>query len=159
MAINKEFIVILIVLLGLFIANNLISISEQKMNKKILLIGIDALDPKIIDKLMEEGKLPNFKRLKEMGSYSRLETTIPPETPVAWSAAATGTNPGKYGVFDFIGRDPKTYLPKLNLAEETQTITGTKYQSALKGTPFWRMTSNANILTTVIRWPATFPKT
>lgn len=127
------------------------------MGKKVLVIGIDALDPKVMDKLMSEGKLPNFKKLRETGSYSELETTIPPETPVAWSAAATGGNPGRYGIFDFVNRDPNTYLPKLNLAEESRGMLGTSYKSAMKGIPFWRITSQNGIPTTVIRWPVTFP--
>ena len=152
-----QFVVIAVMLaLVIFIASNLILISGP-MKVKVLLIGIDALDPKIMEKLMEQGKLPNFKKLKDNGSYSRLQTTVPPESPVAWSAAATGTNSGKYDIFDFVGRDPGTYLPKLTLAEEKQTITGTKYKSGLKGKPFWKMTSEAGIPTTVIRWPVTFP--
>lgn len=125
--------------------------------KKLLLIGIDSLDPKIIEKLMEEGKLPNFKKLKESGSYEMLDTTTPPETPVAWSAAATGSNPGKYNIYDFINRDKETYLPKLNLAEEKRGILKTNYDCAMKGVPFWSLTSEAGIPTTVMRWPVTFP--
>ncbi len=134
------------------------NINAYKMNKKkVVIIGIDAFDPKVMDKLMGEGRLPNFKRLGETGSYSRLETTMPPETPVAWSAAATGSNPGKYGLYDFISRNPETYTPQLNLAHEKQGPFGTQYESSLKGVPFWRITSDAGISTTVIRWPVTFP--
>ncbi len=132
-------------------------VGMKNTEKKVILIGIDALDPRIMEKLMGEGKLPNFKRLAEMGSYSRLETTIPPETPVAWSAAATGSNPGKYGIFDFIRRDPTTYFLHLSLTNERKTPFGTKYESAMKGLPFWRITSEHGIGTVVIRWPVTFP--
>jgi len=125
--------------------------------KKVLVIGIDAMDPKVVEKMVADGKLPNFKKLKESGDYSRLETTIPPESPVAWSAAATGSNPGKYGIFDYVGRDTATYLPKLSLAEQSKGLLGTTYKSAMKGIPFWRITSEGGIPTTVIRWPATFP--
>ena len=87
---------------------------EEKMVKsrydKILLIGIDAMDPKVTDKLMSEGMLPNFLRLKEIGSFSKLSTVLPAESPVAWTTIATGTNPGKHGLFDFIARNPENYL-------------------------------------------------
>lgn len=154
---NSKFLLIttLIIIVGYVI--NTSNLSGEKQTMKIILVGIDAMDPKIVEKLMNEGKLPNFKKLEDAGGYSQLETTIPPESPVAWSAAATGVNPGKYGIFDFIGRDPKTYLPKLNLAEEVKGLTGTKYKSAMRGIPFWRITSDAGIPTTVIRWPVTFP--
>ncbi len=125
--------------------------------KKVLVIGIDALEPKIVERLWEEGKMQNFRKLSEEGDFSRLQVTIPPETPVSWSAAATGLNPGGYGLFDFINRNPKTYLPKLNLARAKEGALGISYESALGGTPFWRITSNAGIATTVIRWPVSFP--
>jgi len=127
------------------------------MESKTILIGIDAMDPKVTEKLMSQGKLPNFERLQQMGYYSPLETTMPPESPVAWTAAATGTNPGKYGVYDFVGRDSQSYLPKLMLFEEEQGFTGTKYKSAIKSPPFWKLTSDEKIKTTNIRWPVTFP--
>lgn len=142
---------------GIYFLTNISSIGEKVVGKKVLLVGIDAFDPNIVDRLIAEGKLPNFQRVKVMGSYSRLETTVPPESPVAWTAIATGSNPGKYGIFDFINRNPKNYLPKISLAEEKQGLLSTKYESAIRGTPFWRITSNANIPTTVIRWPVTFP--
>ncbi len=124
----------------------------MKMKTKLVLIGIDAMDPVIVDELIDD--LPNFQSLM---TYSRLGTTIPPETPVAWSAASSGTNPGKYGIFDFISRDPHTYLPRLSLAIESPGLIKTKYASAMRGEPFWRILSRHNISSSVIRWPVTFP--
>jgi predicted AlkP superfamily phosphohydrolase/phosphomutase len=121
------------------------------MGAKVLVIGIDAMDPKIVEAIIE--KLPNFKRLE----YARLETTTPPETPVAWSAASTGSNPGRYGIFDFMRRDTESYLPKLNLAIEKPGVVKTEYQCAMMGTPFWRVLTKKGIPSTVIRWPVTFP--
>lgn len=119
---------------------------------KVLIIGIDAFDPKLVRKLMD--KLPNFRLLE---TFKELQTTIPPETPVAWSAAATGLNPGGYGIFDFINRDLQTYLPKLNLVTEKPGIIKTEYSCAMKGDPFWRILNKNNIKSTIIRWPVTFP--
>ena len=150
-------LVVVVVFFSFIVVNNLEDGGERQMKGKVLLIGIDAIDPNIAERLMSEGRMPNFSKLREDGGYSRLGTTKPPETPVAWSAAATGSNPGKYGIFDFIGRRKETYLPKLNLVEESMGMFGTKYSSALKGTPFWRITSGKGIPTTVIRWPLTFP--
>lgn len=143
---------ILVLLLLIIFSNR----SSMSMNK-VLIIGIDAMDPEMAERLMSEGKLPNFARLKEIGSFERLATTTPPESPVAWSAAATGSNPGKFGIYDFIGRDPKTYIPRLNLANQKGGIFSSSYESALRGKPFWKITSGAGVPTTVIRWPATFP--
>jgi len=128
-----------------------------KNSNKVVVIGMDALDPKIIDRLIGAGRLPNFRRLKETGSYSTLQTTIPPETPVAWSVAATGTDPGNTNIFDYINRDPETYVPHLSIIEEKSGFLKTGYVTPMKGVPFWRITSRAGIPTTVMRWPVTFP--
>ncbi len=164
MKLNKNVgmaVIVLVILAGAFFLYNGYTTPAKKMTaNKVLIIGIDGTDPKVMQKLMDDGKLPNFKKLSEQGSFTSLETTIPPETPVAWSAAATGTNPGKYGLFDFLSRDPKTYLPQLHLAEEKQGAIGSigsVFENAMKGTPFWRITSAEGIPTTVIRWPVTFP--
>jgi predicted AlkP superfamily phosphohydrolase/phosphomutase len=121
------------------------------VKNKVLVVGIDAMDPKIFNKLKE--KLPNFNKL----NYSKLKTSIPPETPVAWSAASTGTNPGKYGIYDFVNRNPENYRPKLNLAIESKGIVKTEYKSAMQGKPFWRILSENDINSVILRWPITFP--
>lgn len=130
---------------------------EDVKYTKILLIGIDGMDPRIVNKLMNEGKLPNFKKLEEMGAYTNLGTSLPPHSPVAWTTIATGTNPGKHNIFDFIRRDTVRQLPELSLAKSKSGIGGTDYESYVKTDPFWRITSEAGISTTIIRWPVSFP--
>ncbi|MEF8836166.1 MAG: alkaline phosphatase family protein [Candidatus Thermoplasmatota archaeon] len=73
------------------------------MKKKLLIIGLDGVPWRILDKMIEENVTPNLKKLKEKGAYGELETTIPPLTPAAWSSIQTGVNPGKHGVFSFQG--------------------------------------------------------
>ena len=75
---------------------------ENAPYQKVILIGIDGTDPKVIDQLMEAGDLPNFLKLKQIGSYHRLRTSNPAESPVAWTSIATGMNPGTHNIFDFI---------------------------------------------------------
>lgn len=133
------------------------SMGGKQLYKNVLLLGIDGMDPNIVSKLMEEGKLPNFKRLSETGSFLLLNTSYPPVSPVAWTTLATGSNPGKHGIFDFITRDPATYLPQLTMLKSVSGITGTRYVSPIKTEPFWRLTSRVGIPTTVVRWPVTFP--
>ena len=125
--------------------------------EKVLVIGIDGMDPNVTGRLMAEGRLPNFKRLSESGAYMALETSTPPHSPVAWTSIATGSNPGKHNIFDFIRRNEKTRMPELSLAKTKSGLSGTSYESYVKATPFWRTTSAAGVKTTVIRWPVTFP--
>ena len=72
---------------------------------KLIFLGLDGLDPAVTEKLLAEGKLPNLARLRDSGSYRRLRTTYPALSPVAWSTFATGVNPGKHNIFDFLNRD------------------------------------------------------
>jgi predicted AlkP superfamily phosphohydrolase/phosphomutase len=78
---------------------------------------------------------------------------------VAWSTFATGVNPGGHGVFDFLRRDPRTYLPELALSgyERGSAFTGPKAVNRRKGTPVWNILSSAGIASTIIRCPCTFP--
>lgn len=131
-------------------------IGDSKYNK-VLVIGIDGMDPQITRQLLAEGKLPNFKKLAETGTFTELKTSNPPHSPVAWTSIATGTNPGKHNIFDFIRRDPQTYMPELSLAKSASGIGGTNYESYVKSDPFWRITSKLKIPTTIIRWPVSFP--
>lgn len=73
--------------------------------KKMLVLGCDGMDPKLVRRLIDEGRMPNFGRLEKQGGFKSLETSIPPQSPVAWSNFITGANPGVHGIFDFIHRD------------------------------------------------------
>ena len=110
--------------------------------------------------MMERGELPAFARLRREGFYSRLATTCPAQTPVAWSSFATGTNPGGHGVFDFISRDPATYLPDFALTrfeKPKNMFSPPRVRNQRRGVPFWQLLSDADIPASVIRCPCTFP--
>src|SRR5580658_109896 len=82
--------------------------------RKLIFIGFDGLDPRLTERLMSEGKLPNLVRLRESGGYRRLRTTFPALSPVAWSTFATGVNPARHNIFDFLNRSAKSYAPELS---------------------------------------------
>lgn len=65
--------------------------------KKVIVIGIDGSTFDIIFPLISMGKLPNLKRIINNGTYSILNSIIPPISPCAWSSFITGKNPGKHG--------------------------------------------------------------
>ncbi len=83
--------------------------------KKVVVLGYDALDPVLMQQFMDQGHLPNFKKLSEQGHYSKLETSYPPMSPSAWSTMVTGLNPGRTGITGFVGRRPGSYEPQLDL--------------------------------------------
>src|SRR5260370_42674105 len=61
--------------------------------RRVIFLGLDGLDPGLTERFMAEGKMPNLSQLKEQGSFHRLRTPFPPQSPVAWSTFATGVSP------------------------------------------------------------------
>lgn len=137
--------------------------------KKLVIIGLDGLEPTLVEKYMDQGKLPHLSELKKEGSYSRLETTIPSISPVAWSSFMTGCHPAKHNIFDFLSRDPKTYLPDLSSArigQPKRTLSLGKFRIPLskpeikglrKSVPFWKILGDNGIFSTILKIPITFP--
>ncbi len=136
---------------------------------RVIVLGMDGLDPDLVQKFIDADKLPNFKRLGEQGSFHRLSTTCPAVSPVAWSSFMTGVNPGKHNIFDFLSREPKTYLPDLSSArvgKQKRTIRLGRYRIPLgkpisrllrKSKPFWVILGENGIFSNIIRVPITFP--
>src|SRR5271154_6559554 len=112
----------LVCLLALCVAGCLCLLSCERAHgaansRKMIIIGVDGLDPDLLTKFMADGKMPNFARLAQEGSFRRLTTSIPPQSPVAWSNLITGLNAGGHGIFDFIHRDPKTLEPYFSTSQ------------------------------------------
>ncbi len=142
---------------------------SKPLIKRLIFLGLDGQDPKLTDRFMEKGLLPNFQKLKEKGTYSRLGTTFPSISPVAWSSFGTGTQPGKHNIFDFLDRDLRTYLPILSstrIGKLEKFLKLGKWRIPLhkpeitllrRSKPFWTLLGEANIWSTVLRVPITFP--
>ena len=129
------------------------SMAGHEQGKRLIIVALDGLSPKLIEPMMAAGKLPNFQRLKELGGYSQLGTTNPAESPVAWTSFATGRNPGKHGVYDFIRRNPSSYLPDLSLTR----LEGNKSLPVRRGKAFWQYGREAGVPMTILACPVTFP--
>jgi predicted AlkP superfamily phosphohydrolase/phosphomutase len=126
---------------------------------RVLVIGLDGLEPSLVEAMLDAGELPALAALRARGGYGRLATTFPAQTPVAWSSFATGTNPGGHGIFDFIRRDPATCLPDLSLNryEQKNAFTPPRAVNLRGGTPFWDLLGRAGVPSTVLRCPCTYP--
>lgn len=137
--------------------------------RRIVILGLDGLDHGLTTSLMEEGKLPNLARLREMGGFQSLSSTLPPISPVAWSSFQTGVNPGKHNIFDFLVPDEQSYRPKMSSVEirpsrrtfglgKWRWIIGSPEIRLLrKSRPFWSILSEYGIFSSIIRVPITFP--
>jgi predicted AlkP superfamily phosphohydrolase/phosphomutase len=71
---------------------------------KVFILGLDGITFDLLSPMIGEGILPNLSSLCSSGSSGPLRTIFPPVTGPAWLALATGLNPGKTGVFDYINR-------------------------------------------------------
>jgi predicted AlkP superfamily phosphohydrolase/phosphomutase len=141
--------------------------SNKTVGKKMIILGIDGMDPKFLEQHWDD--LPNLKKLADQGDFKRLATTIPPQSPVAWSSVITGMDPGGHGIFDFIHRDPFNRMPFSSMAETVapaSTVELGSYVIPLSsgevrlrraGTAFWKLLDDAGVAATVFRMPANFP--
>jgi predicted AlkP superfamily phosphohydrolase/phosphomutase len=126
----------------------------------VIVIGLDGLEPGIVEAMLSRGELPQLAKIRQSGCFTRLATTYPAQTPVAWSSFATGVNPGGHGIFDFISRDPLTYQPDAALSrfERARSLLAqARVVNQRKGVPVWQVLSQAGISSTILRCPCTFP--
>ncbi|MEA2624866.1 MAG: hypothetical protein QOD06_911 [Candidatus Binatota bacterium] len=142
---------------------------------RVLVLGFDGVDPILLDRFVAEGALPNFAKLARPGHYRRLATTVPPQSPVAWSTFITGLDPGGHGIYDFIHRDPNPagggaifpYLSTSRVEEDEWRLTFGKYalpslwggeaHLLRHGKAFWNVLEEHGVRATVVKIPANFP--
>lgn len=86
-------------------------------DRKVLMLGLDALVPNLIERFVEEGLMPNFKRLMEEGCFTRLLSSIPAQTPANWHTVATGAAPGTHSVVVWGAHRPTDPIPETHRAE------------------------------------------
>jgi predicted AlkP superfamily phosphohydrolase/phosphomutase len=138
----------------------------QKFQQKLVILGFDGMDPRLVQKWMDEGKLPNMKRLAARGSGVRtLGTTHSPESPTAWASFATGVNAGKHNIYDFLIRDTSSYLPDLGMVHFEPPrfilnyipVSKPVVQSIRGGTSFWVTAGKAGVRSSMLTVPVTFP--
>ena len=137
--------------------------------KRVVIIGLDGLEPTLTERFMDQGLLPNLASLRDRGSYMKLGTTCPPLSPVAWSSFSTGVNPGKHNIFDFIDRNPRDYRPRissvriepgrrsLRMGKFVLPLSKPSINSLRKSKPFWNVLGEAGVFSAVLRVPITFP--
>jgi predicted AlkP superfamily phosphohydrolase/phosphomutase len=140
--------------------------SPQKFQQKLVILGFDGMDPRLVQRWMDEGKLPNMKKLAtEGGGLHPLGTTHSPESPTAWASFATGVNAGKHNIYDFLVRDTRTYLPDLGMVKFEPPhfilnyipISRPDIRSIRGGTSFWVTAGRAGVRSSMLTVPVTYP--
>ncbi len=136
---------------------------------RVVVLGFDGMDYALTRRLLDEGKLPNLARLAEAGGFQALMTSVPPQSPVAWSEFITGLDAAGHGIFDFVHRDPATMLPYLSttrteppgrvvrLGRWQLPLSGGRVTLLRHGTPFWQVLEQRGVPAWIMRMPANFP--
>jgi predicted AlkP superfamily phosphohydrolase/phosphomutase len=109
--------------------------------------------------------MPAFKRVMSDGAMLPLETTVSPESPTAWASFATGVNPGKHNIYDFLVRNVQTYVPDLGMVRREPPafwfdwipVRRPKVFSTRGGTSFWVTAGQAGVRSSILTVPITFP--
>ncbi|HVI11159.1 MAG TPA: alkaline phosphatase family protein [Candidatus Binatia bacterium] len=92
-------------------------------DKKAFIISLDGATFDILLPFMEQGYLPNLKRLMNESLSAQLESVIPAVTAPAWTSFMTGKNPSKHGLFGFTQFDPADNRVKLTNARDIRSKT------------------------------------
>ena len=124
---------------------------------RTIIVGFDSFDPAIFEPLQQAGKMPNLSKFVEQGGYSRLEVCSPPQTEVSWTSIATGVDPGSHGIFDFVHRDPKTYIPYVSLLPTKQSALGEQFLRPYTTKTLFQEAADMGYPATALWWPALFP--
>ncbi|HET9369138.1 MAG TPA: alkaline phosphatase family protein [Vicinamibacterales bacterium] len=132
---------------------------------KLVILGFDGMDPDLLKTYIDAGQMPTFKQLIARGGLYPLATTVSPESPTAWASFATGGNPGKHNIYDFLVRDTETYAIDLGMVRrEPPTFlfdwiptSRPKVVSLRGGTSFWVTAGQAGVRSSILTVPITFP--
>jgi len=146
---------------------------EKQSDTRVVVFGVDGLDPEMLQERIDRGMLPNFKKLVESGAnFQSLQTSWPPQSPVAWSNFISGTNPGKHGLYDFIHVDRDSHnnygigssmvetdpvKMEMTLFGYDIPLMGGDIRSSRKSPAFWESMAAEGVPVYVHRMPASYP--
>lgn len=136
--------------------------------RKLVVFGVDGMDPALLRAYMREGRMPHLSALAERGGFIELGTSDPPQSPVAWSDFITGHDSSSHGIYDFVHRDPHSLEPYLSTSrvEPASTLeigpvvvplSSPEVRLLREGRTFWQDLEDAGVPATVVKVPANFP--
>ncbi len=112
---------------------------------RLIVLGIDGLDPEVVQMLIDEGKVPNFARLAKDGVFGVMDSAPPLLSPIIWTTIATGRTPSEHGIGHFTSMDQTT-------GEEQPVTAALRRVKAI-----WNIFSEARKKVSVVGWWATWP--
>jgi tetratricopeptide (TPR) repeat protein len=119
--------------------------SRAPENGRVIVLGLDGVDPDVVDLLVGEGKLPHFAVLRARGASGRLRSSKPLLSPILWTTIATGKTPDQHRIGHFVAVNPTT-------GEQMPVTSQMRRVKAL-----WNILSDAGRRVAVVGWWATWP--
>lgn len=119
---------------------------QKGLTDKLLLLGIDGLDPRFTKKMIEEGRMPNTQKLLARGAAREdlmLLGAMPTITPPMWATLGTGAYPMTHGIEDFY----------ISAPGQVEVSLGAFFSKFCKAEPLWNVTAQAGKKTLVWHWP------
>jgi tetratricopeptide (TPR) repeat protein/predicted AlkP superfamily phosphohydrolase/phosphomutase len=115
------------------------------LEREVVIIGVDSFSWRVIDPLLQKGRMPNLARLIARGARSNLKSIRPILSPVVWTSIATGVKPSRHGIVDFVvaARDTGALMPVTSVMRQVPAI--------------WNLLSRQGIDVNVVAWWATWP--
>jgi len=148
----------------------LLAVAQHVPSERMIILGVDGMDPVMLAQFMRDGDTPNLKKLAEQGGFMPLGTSTPPQSPVAWSNFITGMDPGGHGIFDFVALDRDTLLPYLSSARveksDREPLALGRWRIPLSseetvmlrdGQAFWEILDAQGVPATMFRVPVNYP--
>lgn len=118
---------------------------SERLAKKVLLIGWDAADWKVIDPLLEAGHMPALQGLIERGVRGNIATLDPPFSPMLWTSIATGKTADQHGILHFTQprEDGINARPVLGLGRKVKAL--------------WNILTQEGMRSNVVSWWPSHP--
>lgn len=115
-------------------------------NRKIIVVGVDGMDPRLAKTYLDQGKMPNLAKLLQNGAAREdlvMLGAVPTITPPQWTTLATGAYPGTHGITDFWNQHP----------DKLDTLVYSLDSRNCKAEQLWNVTAEAGKNTLVWHWP------
>lgn len=157
------------------VKNNIFKVNAYNLDKKLIFIGLDGCDWKLLNKFLKNGRLPNLKRIIDKGVYTKLKTVSPTDSPLIWNSIFTGKEPEKHGILNwhktkFPGLPPVKVSKHILYPEDSRAgkiIRWLRKRNVVKRIPvttkdrkskaIWNILSDYNKISINVGWLCTWP--